>query len=358
MASAPVPIARSRCVVASARMRNTPSDSWWGPVVNSEPGFCCGPVNSVSRGTASRCASATVRQRRWKRHTLASRGLFMASTGSARGGERISILYSFPHALGAPGIGWTAWNQVNELVRAGHDVHLAAASIARPVARPRLGEHVARRRRPAHPAPRHGTRSCARLARPVRRTCGRPPIARRRARVAARRDADDRGGASSRHPGVPGGAEHAHGQRVRGRGAGIGQARAHAARRRIARRRPGAARDRGAGVGDGLRTARPVGCRRRHVPRARLRRRRGSAGIATAAPPRHPSCGPPGRTTGSSRCSSDASNRGRDSITRSTPGSPPRRASGGACSSSAPSTTTTWPCSRIGWRTRASSCAG
>jgi len=58
----------------------------------------------------------------------------MASTGSARGGGgRISILYSFPHALGAPGIGWTAWNQVNELVRAGHDVHLVAASISRPV---------------------------------------------------------------------------------------------------------------------------------------------------------------------------------------------------------------------------------
>ena len=50
------------------------------------------------------------------------------------GGGRISILYSFPHALGAPGIGWTAWNQVNELVRAGHDVHVVAASIARPVA--------------------------------------------------------------------------------------------------------------------------------------------------------------------------------------------------------------------------------
>jgi glycosyltransferase involved in cell wall biosynthesis len=57
----------------------------------------------------------------------------MASTGSATGGERISILYSFPHAFGAPGIGWTAWNQVHELVRAGHDVHLVAASIARPV---------------------------------------------------------------------------------------------------------------------------------------------------------------------------------------------------------------------------------
>ena len=58
----------------------------------------------------------------------------MSSAGSVKGGERISILYSFPHALGAPGIGWTAWNQVNELVRAGHDVHVVAASIARPVA--------------------------------------------------------------------------------------------------------------------------------------------------------------------------------------------------------------------------------
>ncbi|MET4157302.1 glycosyltransferase family 4 protein [Agromyces sp. PvR057] len=57
----------------------------------------------------------------------------MGSTRSARDGERFSILYSFPHAFGAPGIGWTAWNQVNELVRAGHDVHLATTSIARPV---------------------------------------------------------------------------------------------------------------------------------------------------------------------------------------------------------------------------------
>jgi len=57
----------------------------------------------------------------------------MGSTRSTRDGERISILYSFPHAFGAPGIGWTAWNQVNELVRAGHDVHLVTTSIARPV---------------------------------------------------------------------------------------------------------------------------------------------------------------------------------------------------------------------------------
>ncbi len=43
------------------------------------------------------------------------------------------VLLSFPHALGAPGIGWTAWNQADSLVRAGHEVHLVAASYARPV---------------------------------------------------------------------------------------------------------------------------------------------------------------------------------------------------------------------------------
>lgn len=43
------------------------------------------------------------------------------------------VLYSFPHALGSPGIGWTAWNQVVELVAAGHQVDVLAASIARPV---------------------------------------------------------------------------------------------------------------------------------------------------------------------------------------------------------------------------------
>lgn len=57
----------------------------------------------------------------------------MGSTGTTGSAGGISILYSFPHAFGAPGIGWTAWNQVNELVRAGNDVHLVAASIARPV---------------------------------------------------------------------------------------------------------------------------------------------------------------------------------------------------------------------------------
>lgn len=48
--------------------------------------------------------------------------------------ESPSILYSFPHAIGAPGIGWTAWNQVTELVALGLEVHLVAASVARPIA--------------------------------------------------------------------------------------------------------------------------------------------------------------------------------------------------------------------------------
>ncbi|WP_307454614.1 glycosyltransferase family 4 protein [Microbacterium sp. SORGH_AS_0344] len=43
------------------------------------------------------------------------------------------MLFSFPHALGAPGIGWTAWNQVDGLARLGHDIHVVAASVARPV---------------------------------------------------------------------------------------------------------------------------------------------------------------------------------------------------------------------------------
>lgn len=44
------------------------------------------------------------------------------------------VLLSFPHALGSPGIGWTAWNQVNALVHRGHDVTVVATSVAKPVA--------------------------------------------------------------------------------------------------------------------------------------------------------------------------------------------------------------------------------
>lgn len=43
------------------------------------------------------------------------------------------VLLSFPHAIGAPGIGWTAWNQADALIRAGHEVHVVAASVARPI---------------------------------------------------------------------------------------------------------------------------------------------------------------------------------------------------------------------------------
>ncbi|MGC5225254.1 glycosyltransferase family 4 protein [Micromonospora sp. DT81.3] len=57
----------------------------------------------------------------------------MNARRSMGGGRKLTVLYSFPHALGAPGIGWTAWNQVNELVRAGHEVHVVVASVAKPV---------------------------------------------------------------------------------------------------------------------------------------------------------------------------------------------------------------------------------
>ncbi|MEJ1154280.1 glycosyltransferase family 4 protein [Microbacterium marmarense] len=43
------------------------------------------------------------------------------------------ILISFPHSLGATGIGWSAWNQADSLIRAGHEVHVVAASVGRPI---------------------------------------------------------------------------------------------------------------------------------------------------------------------------------------------------------------------------------
>ncbi|MDQ7878347.1 glycosyltransferase family 4 protein [Microbacterium sp. QXD-8] len=49
------------------------------------------------------------------------------------GGGVLAVLYSFPFALGAPGIGFTAWNQANELVRAGVDVHIVVASVEKPI---------------------------------------------------------------------------------------------------------------------------------------------------------------------------------------------------------------------------------
>jgi glycosyltransferase involved in cell wall biosynthesis len=47
--------------------------------------------------------------------------------------NRVRVLYSFPHRLGASRICYTAWQQVNGLVRAGADVLLFPGSISKPV---------------------------------------------------------------------------------------------------------------------------------------------------------------------------------------------------------------------------------
>lgn len=49
-------------------------------------------------------------------------------TGNARC-KRMRVLYSFPHAIGAPGIGTTAVQQVRGLLNRGHDVQVVAASV-------------------------------------------------------------------------------------------------------------------------------------------------------------------------------------------------------------------------------------
>lgn len=46
--------------------------------------------------------------------------------------RHLSVLYSFPHPFGAPGIGTTAWNQVRALANAGHHVTVVATSLVRP----------------------------------------------------------------------------------------------------------------------------------------------------------------------------------------------------------------------------------
>ncbi|WKK72464.1 glycosyltransferase family 4 protein [Rathayibacter oskolensis] len=45
----------------------------------------------------------------------------------------LSVLYSFPHGIGSPGIGWTALHQVRALTEAGHRVTVVAASITAPL---------------------------------------------------------------------------------------------------------------------------------------------------------------------------------------------------------------------------------
>jgi glycosyltransferase involved in cell wall biosynthesis len=47
--------------------------------------------------------------------------------------QPLSVFYSFPHALGAPGIGTTAWNQIASLIADGHLVTVVTTSISRPI---------------------------------------------------------------------------------------------------------------------------------------------------------------------------------------------------------------------------------
>jgi len=51
------------------------------------------------------------------------------------GRERVRVLYSFPHKLGAARICYTAWQQVNGLVAAGADVTVFPGALQRPVPR-------------------------------------------------------------------------------------------------------------------------------------------------------------------------------------------------------------------------------
>lgn len=52
---------------------------------------------------------------------------------AGRGGRSLSVLYSFPHGIGSPGIGWTALHQVRALTEAGHRVTVVAASVSVPL---------------------------------------------------------------------------------------------------------------------------------------------------------------------------------------------------------------------------------
>jgi glycosyltransferase involved in cell wall biosynthesis len=53
--------------------------------------------------------------------------------GSAGHGPGLAVLYSFPHVLGSPGIGTTAWHQVSQLIAKGHRVTVVTARLAKPV---------------------------------------------------------------------------------------------------------------------------------------------------------------------------------------------------------------------------------
>lgn len=56
-----------------------------------------------------------------------------AAGKAGAGSAPLRVLYSFPGAIGGAASGLVAWHQVNQLVRAGHDVTLVVASVARTV---------------------------------------------------------------------------------------------------------------------------------------------------------------------------------------------------------------------------------
>jgi glycosyltransferase involved in cell wall biosynthesis len=64
----------------------------------------------------------------WPAHLCADSNKYMSHTR-----ERVRILYSFPHKLGAGRICYTAWQQVNGLAAAGADILVFPGALQRPV---------------------------------------------------------------------------------------------------------------------------------------------------------------------------------------------------------------------------------
>ena len=65
--------------------------------------------------------------------------------------DRIRVLYSFPHKLGAGRICDTAWKQVDGLAAAGAEVLVFPGALHRPVAEKREGSHHSGPRKASHP---------------------------------------------------------------------------------------------------------------------------------------------------------------------------------------------------------------
>ena len=197
----------------------------------------------------------------------------------------LSILYSFPDTLGAPGIGVAARHHTEQLALLGHEVHVYCTAVTghapgRPPAR-----HDADPGRPADPPSR--TRAAARLPlpRPPRLlgpAPGRRPD-RRRAPLAAGHPGQ-RGSREAHGRAVdPRGAEHAHRVRLRARRRGEREARPRSGGRPLARGRRGCAPPGGARVRGGGHGRRPLAVRLADVPRPRLRRGAARDARATAS---------------------------------------------------------------------------